>query len=162
MSFRKRKCRAKARLYVFRLILIYTNCNAIEDVNDLRHNWNHESRQRYGIESRGLAENLNSSQWGSYYFPVDKIIVYRLITWLIYYYQLLARLMLGQTICPSIFHHFNLYKILVVPCLNDSKEEGFWKHGGKKEKMLVTSIFSFFSTMFPIPSVVDLAKWKLE
>ena len=31
---------------------------------------------------------------------------------------------------------------------NDPEEEGFWKHFGKKEKMLVTNIFSFSQNIF--------------
>ena len=41
---------------------------------------------------------------------------------------------------------FTLYH--TIPTFNDTEEEGFGKHWGEKEKMLVTSIFSFSRSVF--------------
>ena len=45
-----------------------------------------------------------------------------------------------------------------IPTFNEPKNEAFWKHCRKKEKMLVTSIFSF-STMFSTLSKTEIIIW---
>ena len=48
----------------------------------------------------------------------------------------------------SIFGKFKFLLLDRVNSLTTLKEEGFWKHFWEKEKMLVTSIFSFSQNVF--------------
>ena len=56
------------------------------------------------------------------------------------------RLQLQRIIQCTSFNSSTLYH--TIPTFNDPKKESFWKHWGKKEKMLVTSIFSFSHNVF--------------
>ena len=52
-----------------------------------------------------------------------------------------------KQIYPSSLHQsLTLYH--TVPTFNDLEKEAFWKHSGEKEKMLVSSIFSFSHNVF--------------
>ena len=48
--------------------------------------------------------------------------------------------MLFKTVSLTLYHRISTF--------DDPETDGFWKHCGKKEKMLVTSIFSFSHYVF--------------
>ena len=48
-----------------------------------------------------------------------------------------------------------------IPTFNDLEKEAFWKHCGEKEKMLVTSIFSFSHNAF-LPYQRKIAPFELH
>ena len=59
-----------------------------------------------------------------------------------HYVHILCSLILDphHQLCLTLYH--------TIPTFNNPKEEGFGKHYGEKEKMLVTSIFSFSHNVF--------------
>ena len=66
----------------------------------------------------------------------------------LYFYNMAkkSRTKLAIVFFDDIHVYLTLYH--TIPTFNDPEKESFWKHFWEKEKMLVTSIFSFSQNIF--------------